>query len=311
MPVDVTCTSCQKRMRVPDTAAGKRIKCPQCQAAIYVPGPVATAVPVGMPVELWHLKTEDGQTYGPIPRADLDVWNSEGRLTANCQVLRQGSDQWQWATDLYPQLDPAYAAQAVAAPVAVGQPVAVAPNPFDFSSPAPQAAPSPENPFDFSTTTKSSSKSYAGSKYKGRRGKGSGVVTAVAIVNYVIGCLQLVAGVLVIVFGGAAAAAITGAASGDKEMRNAGLAMGGIIGTIIIVMGVIMIVFSLPSLAAGYGVMERKQWGRILTLVLGGLHGAMAVMSILTLNPGGLLNLGYAIFVFVVLLNKQHAAEFR
>src|SRR5688572_26908834 len=109
MPVDVTCSSCQRKMRVPDTALGKRIKCPKCQTIIDVPNPSASAafnVPVGVPVEMWHLKTEDGQMYGPISRNDLDTWQTEGRLNHNSQVLRAGADQWQWATDLYPHLAP-------------------------------------------------------------------------------------------------------------------------------------------------------------------------------------------------------------
>lgn len=175
MPVDVTCTNCAKKMRVPDTAAGKRIKCPKCQAIIGVHDPTASTVPVGMPVgapvvapvgvpvgvpvELWHLKTDDGQMYGPISRADLDLWYTEGRLNLNSQVLRHGGEQWQWATDLYPQLDPALVAAMQGAPA-----VSVAPtggNAYDFSGAAPAQAPEsfgPANPFDF-TANHSSARS--------------------------------------------------------------------------------------------------------------------------------------------------------
>jgi hypothetical protein len=54
--------------------------------------------------ERWFAKTDDGQTYGPVTRQELDEWANEGRLTGEAQVLREGSDQWQWATDVYPQL---------------------------------------------------------------------------------------------------------------------------------------------------------------------------------------------------------------
>jgi hypothetical protein len=50
------------------------------------------------------LKTEDGQTFGPVPKKELDEWLSEGRITAECQLLKDGADQWQWASDVYPQL---------------------------------------------------------------------------------------------------------------------------------------------------------------------------------------------------------------
>lgn len=41
MPIDVACPGCRKTLRAPDTVAGKRVKCPQCGAAISVPQPVS------------------------------------------------------------------------------------------------------------------------------------------------------------------------------------------------------------------------------------------------------------------------------
>lgn len=51
MPISFACSGCGKKFKVPDTAAGKKSKCPQCQQSIQVPfpiaaAPVATAVPV-------------------------------------------------------------------------------------------------------------------------------------------------------------------------------------------------------------------------------------------------------------------------
>ena len=37
MPIDVACPGCRKTVRAPDSVAGKRVKCPQCGAAIAVP----------------------------------------------------------------------------------------------------------------------------------------------------------------------------------------------------------------------------------------------------------------------------------
>jgi hypothetical protein len=50
------------------------------------------------------MKSPDGTIYGPVPREDLDRWLAEGRITAQSQLVRDGSDQWQWAADVYPQL---------------------------------------------------------------------------------------------------------------------------------------------------------------------------------------------------------------
>lgn len=178
MPIEVVCSSCNRRLRVPDKAAGKRIKCPQCQAVVSVPavGPSesskparsksssskspsskpaasnsnksapaparpassapATSTPApaptgaAAPVDKWYLKTEDQSQYGPVPKAELDSWVAEGRLTARCQVLREGDPQWQWASDAYPQL----AGQAAATEQADESETAASDNPFDFAA---------------------------------------------------------------------------------------------------------------------------------------------------------------------------------
>jgi hypothetical protein len=104
MPIEITCTSCKKRLRVPDNAAGKRVKCPQCQSVLSVPAAGAASSGSSAGGGTWHLKTEDGQTFGPVPKKELDQWLTEGRVTGECQLLREGADQWQWASDVYPQL---------------------------------------------------------------------------------------------------------------------------------------------------------------------------------------------------------------
>jgi phage FluMu protein Com len=37
MPISITCTGCDKKLKVPDAAAGKKIRCPACKAVIAVP----------------------------------------------------------------------------------------------------------------------------------------------------------------------------------------------------------------------------------------------------------------------------------
>jgi TM2 domain-containing membrane protein YozV len=120
MPIEVTCGSCSRRLRVPDKTAGKKVKCPKCQGVIQVPDPVAAiaAQTKAPPAEAWYLKTDDGEDYGPVSRGELDQWAAEGRLNADCQVLQEGAEQWQWISDLYPELDPN--AGEAAGDVAVG-----------------------------------------------------------------------------------------------------------------------------------------------------------------------------------------------
>jgi len=112
-------------MRVPDKVAGKRIKCPKCETVLRIPeaptedqaAPVeespakepapAEKTPQAEPSlpDSWYLKAEDGEDYGPVPKAELDQWMEEGRITSDCQVLQDGADQWQWASDVYPELE--------------------------------------------------------------------------------------------------------------------------------------------------------------------------------------------------------------
>ena len=116
MPIEISCNSCSKRLRVPDNAAGKRVKCPGCQTVLSVPaGGGGSAVGSSVGGAKYHLKTEDGQTFGPVPKNELDEWLKEGRITAECQILKDGGEQWQWASDLYPQLDGAGAGAAASA----------------------------------------------------------------------------------------------------------------------------------------------------------------------------------------------------
>ncbi|HEY1186659.1 MAG TPA: hypothetical protein VGE74_03330 [Gemmata sp.] len=44
MPIPVVCSNCSAELNAPDTAAGKRLKCPKCQAVCPVPGPAFEVV---------------------------------------------------------------------------------------------------------------------------------------------------------------------------------------------------------------------------------------------------------------------------
>ena len=146
MPIEITCTGCNKRLRVPDRTAGKRVKCPKCQSIIAVPDS-------NLP-DQWNLKGEDGEVYGPVPRSELDQWYAEGRITADCQVLQQEADQWQWATDLYPDLVPEEPVQSETFSL-TGDPTP------DGSSPASE--------FDFGADPSPSARYSRGGSSKGRK----------------------------------------------------------------------------------------------------------------------------------------------
>jgi predicted Zn finger-like uncharacterized protein len=142
MPLEISCPSCSAKFRVPDSAAGKKIRCPKCKGAIDVPAtepvdapavaqslPARAAAPAPLPIrpaaqpDQWHLKTEGGECYGPVTRNELDGWKAEGRITSECQLLVEGREQWQWAGDVYADLD--------------GQPPTAASRPASVDRPSP------------------------------------------------------------------------------------------------------------------------------------------------------------------------------
>jgi hypothetical protein len=114
MPIQVLCTGCQARLKAPDTAAGKKTRCPKCQTVVSVPAAAGELVAAGKSAaaltvakkkpDQWFLQTPDGSQYGPVVRDELDQWFSEGRVSTDCQLLKEGSTQWQWAAEIYPTL---------------------------------------------------------------------------------------------------------------------------------------------------------------------------------------------------------------
>ena len=49
----------------------------------------------------WFVMDEEEETYGPVSTEDVENWIAEGSVTRECQVMREGSDQWQWAGDIF------------------------------------------------------------------------------------------------------------------------------------------------------------------------------------------------------------------
>lgn len=125
MPIEVTCSACQHRIRVPDKYAGKKVKCPTCDAPMNVPvaavqemplqpskvspapvGPKPRAQVPRAKSHEWHLQTANGQEFGPVDQSEIESWVAEGRIDSTCQLLRDDWDQWRWAHEVYPQLAP-------------------------------------------------------------------------------------------------------------------------------------------------------------------------------------------------------------
>lgn len=54
--------------------------------------------------DAWNLRTPEGTIYGPVPKAQLDQWVREGRVTSDCTVQAPPAASWQQADVVYPAL---------------------------------------------------------------------------------------------------------------------------------------------------------------------------------------------------------------
>ena len=115
MPIEALCTGCQRQLRVSDEHAGKLARCPACHAITKIPD--APEIPLAQPLDThsgshevqysdsdWLLRTPEGRTYGPISHDELNRWQAEGRITADCFVRRQTDRDWHGAQVVFPAL---------------------------------------------------------------------------------------------------------------------------------------------------------------------------------------------------------------
>ena len=126
MPIESSCQGCGRPLRVADEHAGKLARCPHCQTIYTVPSPgapsfrpaspfaettpyPASASPffsaVQQPDSRWTLRTPEGMTFGPVSRAELDRWLAQGRITPQSQLQQEGTSQWLWAGEVFPQIE--------------------------------------------------------------------------------------------------------------------------------------------------------------------------------------------------------------
>ena len=73
------------------------------------PDPISEA-----PQAVWYVRPPSGGQYGPAPGAIMRQWISEGRVSADSLVWREGWSDWQSAGGVFPQLGSA-SAGAIAA----------------------------------------------------------------------------------------------------------------------------------------------------------------------------------------------------
>ena len=65
------------------------------------------------PDAVWYVRPPSGGQYGPARGEVMRRWLSEGRVSADSMVWREGWSDWQTAGPLFPSLQPAHTATAV------------------------------------------------------------------------------------------------------------------------------------------------------------------------------------------------------
>lgn len=103
MPLEVRCAGCGKLLRVADEHAGKALRCPVCNHISTAPS-TASVSPAAPDLPGWHMRTPEGQSYGPVTRDELDRWAAQGRLSAECQLSQAAAGPWESAVVLFPNL---------------------------------------------------------------------------------------------------------------------------------------------------------------------------------------------------------------
>jgi len=173
------------------------------------------------------------------------------------------------------------------------------------------------------------------SEPRGPVGK-SGQVTAIAIVNFVLGGLSVLFGTCAslgaLLFGGLGSVAsntrvqVQGmdpkqaeqfARDVAKLQSQAGGSLAWV-ATVLIVLGLVSMLWGAGAITDGIGVLNRRSWGRLLALVLAGVSAVLGVVYLVLGFMGGdassfgfaVLFIAYAAWVFIVMTKPSVVREF-
>src|SRR5262249_12249997 len=85
MPASITCSSCQTRLKAPDSTGGKTIRCPRCSAVLRVPAqpPAATARPAAPAPTAVSPARREQPPAPPPPRRAVEKAPAEPRRPAS------------------------------------------------------------------------------------------------------------------------------------------------------------------------------------------------------------------------------------
>ena len=101
--IQIACPHCTQNLKVAGAAAGKQVQCPKCHGFVSIPD---VADPQSPTPPRWSVRAQDGKTYGPVSREELEQWIQEGRVHSQCHISAEGAQQWIWAAEMFPHLTP-------------------------------------------------------------------------------------------------------------------------------------------------------------------------------------------------------------
>ena len=142
------------------------------------PQPVSTPLPMGVdpisqaPNSIWYVRPPSGGQYGPARGDIMRKWVSEGRVSGDSLVWREGFPEWKSAAQLFPSLG----GVGTAATPAAGPP------------------PSPAETAEIPKVTRAARKLNA---YEAKKSQGNGMAIAILVLLGII-CLALVIGLAVV-----------------------------------------------------------------------------------------------------------------
>lgn len=107
MSIETRCPGCGRTLEVGDEHAGKQARCPICNEIYVVPAD--EPAPAAEDSAMWQMRTPEGQTFGPVTRAELTEWIFEGRVSSECLLSSDSQPKWINADVIFPELAPAAA----------------------------------------------------------------------------------------------------------------------------------------------------------------------------------------------------------
>jgi uncharacterized membrane protein (DUF2068 family) len=152
-------------------------------------------------------------------------------------------------------------------------------------------------------------------------GQRSGGVTAVAIVNFVLGGLAILCGLLGFLGGAVLSSAGSLSKEMEADMRKKGMEVksGDLqsAGTKAMFLSVVNLGWGVAAIVSGIGLIGRKQWGKLIALVLGAIAVLLALFALYQMFAESFMSIlsvliygGYAATVFLILLKPEVKAEF-